>query len=196
MARDAVWSEWSDPFVAWLETAGFIVVGSAAPDRVTYVRRPPLGRVLPAAALAEIRRRAVSTPTIQLVLSDGLSASAAEVHFATLYEGLRCHLGRLGTLGTPVAVRNGRVAVADSIGAAVGASLLVHVIGERPGLGSADSLGCYLTWRPGPGTTDADRKCISNVRPAGLAPTEAGATIAGVCQRILERGSSGTDLVL
>jgi len=78
----------------------------------------------------------------------------------------------------------------------VGASLLVHVIGERPGLGSADSLGCYLTWRPGPGTTDADRKCISNVRPAGLAPTEAGATIAGVCQRILERGSSGMDLVL
>lgn len=196
MARDAVWSEWSEQFVAWLETAGFIVVASAAPDRATYVRRPPLGRVLSAAALAEIRRRAVPTPTIQLVLSDGLSASAAEVHFATLYEGLRSHLGRLGALGTPVAVRNGRVAVADSIGAAVGASLLVHVIGERPGLGSADSLGCYLTWRPGPGTTDADRKCISNVRPAGLALTEAGATIAGVCQRILERGSSGMDLVL
>ena len=63
-------------------------------------------------------------------------------------------------------------------------------------LGSADSLGCYLTWRPGPTTTDADRKCISNVRPAGLPPTEAGATIAGVCRQILERRSSGIDLVL
>jgi ethanolamine ammonia-lyase small subunit len=96
----------------------------------------------------------------------------------------------------PVAVRNGRVAVADAIGAAVGASLVVHVIGERPGLGAADSLGCYLTWRPSAASTDADRKCISNVRPAGLDPDEAGATIAGVCVRILERGSSGTDLVL
>jgi ethanolamine ammonia-lyase small subunit len=77
VARDAVWSEWSEQFVAWLQTAGFIVVASAAPDRATYVRRPPLGRVLPAAALAEIRRRAASMATIQLVLSDGLSASAA-----------------------------------------------------------------------------------------------------------------------
>ena len=152
--------------------------------------------MLPAAALDEIRRAAPSEPVIQLVLSDGLSASAAEIHFPALYAGLRRHLLRLGTLGTPVAVRNGRVAVADPIGAAVGAALLVHVIGERPGLGAADSLGCYLTWRPGPATTDADRKCVSNVRPAGLSPAEAGATIAGVCRRILECGSSGTDLVL
>jgi ethanolamine ammonia-lyase small subunit len=72
----------------------------------------------------------------------------------------------------------------------------VHVIGERPGLGAADSLGCYLSWRPDRTTTDADRKCISNIRPAGLDPAEAGATIAGVCRRILEHRGSGTDLVL
>jgi ethanolamine ammonia-lyase small subunit len=196
VARDAVWSEWTDGFLAWLEAAGFVVTASAAPDRTAYVRRPSLGRVLPPDALARIRRVAVAGPAIQLVLSDGLSANAAEVHFATLHEGLRRHLGPLGTLGTPIAVRNGRVAVADAIGAAVGATLVVHVIGERPGLGAADSLGCYLTWRPGPGTTDADRKCVSNVRSAGLDPAEAGATIAGVCRRILEHGSSGTDLVL
>lgn len=130
------------------------------------------------------------------MLSDGLSASAAEAHFGPLYEGLVRHLGALATLGVPVAVRNGRVAVADAIGAAVGASLVVHVIGERPGLGAADSLGCYLTWRPGPSTTDADRKCVSNVRPAGLDPAEAGATIAGVCRRIMERRTSGVELVL
>jgi ethanolamine ammonia-lyase small subunit len=73
---------------------------------------------------------------------------------------------------------------------------VVHVIGERPGLGSADSLGCYLTWRPSATTTEADRKCVSNVRPAGLDPVEAGAAIAGVCRRIFECGTSGTDLVL
>jgi ethanolamine ammonia-lyase small subunit len=105
-------------------------------------------------------------------------------------------LDTLGTVGVPVAVRNGRVAVADSIAIAVGAALVVHLIGERPGLGSADSLGCYLTFKPGAATTDADRKCVSNIRPHGLNPDEAGATIAGVCRRILERGSSGTDLDL
>ena len=152
--------------------------------------------MLNATALDAIRRTAQAGAAIQLVLSDGLSPGAAESHFAALYEGLHRHLSQLGSVGTPVAVRNGRVAVADAIGAAVGASLVVHVIGERPGLGAADSLGCYLTWRPGPGTTDADRKCVSNVRPAGLAPAEAGATIAGVCRRIFERRSSGTDLVL
>jgi ethanolamine ammonia-lyase small subunit len=195
-ARDAVWSRWSEEFIAWLRGQGFVIVASSASDRADYIRRPPRGRVLPPAALDEIRRACRAAPTIQLVLSDGLSARAAEAHFETLYQGLRRHLARLGTLGTPVAVCNGRVAVADAIGAAVGASLVVHVIGERPGLGAADSLGCYLTWRPGPATTDADRKCVSNVRPAGLAPAEAGATIAGVCRRIIESGSSRTDLVL
>jgi ethanolamine ammonia-lyase small subunit len=195
-ARDAVGSEWSDGFVAWLRAAGFVLVASSATDRTEYIRCPPLGRTLTPTALGEIRAASPSRPTIQLVLSDGLSARAAEAHFPSLHDGLCRHLAGLGALGTPVAVRGGRVAVADAIGAAVGAALVVHVIGERPGLGAADSLGCYLTWRPGPSTTDADRKCISNVRPAGLAPEEAGATIAGVCQRILAQRSSGTDLVL
>ena len=195
-ARDAVWSEWSDAYVERLRAAGFVVVASAAPDRAAYVRTPPLGRVLAPGALEQIRHQNPSPPTIQLVLSDGLSASAAEAHFDRLHVGLRRHLEPLGTLGVPVAVRNGRVAVADVVAAGVGAELVVHVIGERPGLGSADSLGCYLTWHPSPATTDADRKCVSNVRPAGLDPDEAGATIAGICRRIFERGTSGTDLVL
>jgi ethanolamine ammonia-lyase small subunit len=195
-ARDAVWSEWSAPFVARLRAAGFVVVASAAPDRAAYVRRPPLGRVLAGGALDIVRRAGPPAPTFQVVLSDGLSPCAAETHFERVWRGLRRHLEAQGTLGAPVAVRGGRVAVGDAIGAAVGAAVVVHLIGERPGLGAADSLGCYLTWRPGPATTDADRKCISNIRPAGLDPDEAGATIAGVCRRILDAGTSGTDLIL
>lgn len=191
-----MWSEWSDAFVERLRAAGFLVVASAAAGRVEYVRRPTLGRTLPAPALDRIRAAQPAPVDVQVVLSDGLSARAGETHFERVYAGLRRHLEHLGTLGVPVAVRNGRVAVADAIGATVGARLVVHLIGERPGLGAADSLGCYLTFRPGPATTDADRKCVSNVRPAGLDPDEAGATIAGVCRRILERGTSGTDLVL
>ena len=129
-------------------------------------------------------------------MSDGLSARAAEENFERVYPSLRDHLARLGTFAPPVAVRNGRVAIADEIGAAVGARLVVHLIGERPGLGTADSLGCYLTFDAGPSSTDADRKCVSNIHTAGLAPNEAGATIAGVCRRILEAGTSGTGLIL
>jgi ethanolamine ammonia-lyase small subunit len=195
-ARDAVWHAWSDDFVARLRAIGFVIVDSAAPDRAEYVRRPPLGRVLAVGALERIRAASPPAPAIQVVLSDGLSPIAAETHFERLWSGLERHLPTLGALGVPVAVRNGRVAVADPIGAAVGASLVVHLIGERPGLGAADSLGCYLTWKPSLAMTDADRKCVSNIRPAGLDPAEAGATIAGVCRRIFECGSSGTDLVL
>jgi ethanolamine ammonia-lyase small subunit len=195
-ARDAVWSAWSPAFEARLAALGFVLVDADVPDRLTYVREPPRGRRLAPGALARVVAASPATPTIQVVLSDGLSARAAETHLERLWPGLVRHLGALGGLGVPVAVRNGRVAVADEIGAAVGAAVVVHLIGERPGLASADSLGCYLTWRPAATTTDADRKCVSNVRPAGLDPTEAGATIAGVVRRILAHGGSGTDLVL
>jgi ethanolamine ammonia-lyase small subunit len=195
-ARDAVWQTWSPAFLERLRAFGFVVVESEAPDRTTYVREPPTGRRVSPDALARVCAASPAAPVCQLVLSDGLSPRAAEAHLERLWPNLVRHLGALGTLGVPVAVRNGRVAVADAIGAAVGATLVVHLIGERPGLGAADSLGCYLTFRPRPSTTDADRKCVSNVRSAGLDPAEAGATIAGVARRILAHGGSGTDLLL
>jgi ethanolamine ammonia-lyase small subunit len=195
-ARDAVHSTWSAGFEDRLRALGFVLVASAAPDRLAYIREPSLGRQLPPGELDRVRAHSPARGTIQLVVSDGLSAQAAEAHLERLWPRLCRHLADLGPLGAPVAVRNGRVAVGDAIGAAVGARLVVHLIGERPGLGSADSLGCYVTLGAGPRSTDADRKCVSNIRPEGLDPGEAGATIAGLCRRICERGSSGTDLVL
>jgi ethanolamine ammonia-lyase small subunit len=195
-ARDAVRSSWSAGFEDRLRALGCLLVASAAPDRLAYIREPPLGRQLPPGELERVRAHSPRPGGIQLVVSDGLSARAAEAHLEALWPTLCAHLAGLGALGAPVAVRNGRVAVGDAIGSAVGARLVVHLIGERPGLGSADSLGCYVTLDAGPRTTDADRKCVSNIRPAGLDPREAGGTIAGLCRLILERGSSGTDLVL
>jgi ethanolamine ammonia-lyase small subunit len=80
--------------------------------------------------------------------------------------------------------------------AASGAQLAVHLIGERPGLATAESLGCYVTLRPGIETTDADRKCLSNIHARGLPPDEAGAAIVELCERILRAGSSGTSVRL
>jgi ethanolamine ammonia-lyase small subunit len=213
-ARDAVWSEWPGEFLTHLERLGFLVVASAAPDRRTYILNPPLGRHLAAGAAARIgamnqtrdagyqgspdtsQRQEDHPPLLQVVLSDGLSAIAGERHCDAVIPRLFDLLGTFASLRLPVAVRNGRVAVADEVAQAANAGVVVHLIGERPGLATADSLGCYLTLAPGPSTTDADRKCISNIHAAGLNPAEAAGTIAGVVRRILEAGTSGTDLVL
>jgi len=202
-ARDAVWSAWSPAFLAWLSAVGFLCVRSAAPDRRAYVLTPPLGRRLAVGEAERIRaanaaavRDGSDGPSVQLVLSDGLSAIAAERHAEVIVPRLLDGLRRIGRLCVPVAVHNGRVAVGDAVAAASGADCVVHLLGERPGLGSADSLGCYLTYRPGAQTTDADRKCISNIHAAGLNPAEAAATIIGTVCRIVDAGTSGTELML
>jgi ethanolamine ammonia-lyase small subunit len=197
-ARDAVWSAWSPAFVAELARLGFLVVRSAAADRETYVRRPPLGRRLADGEAARIAAANAgrADPVVQVVVSDGLSARAAEAHFAAVWRGLERGLATLGPSAVPVAVVNGRVAVGDAVAIASGARLVVHLIGERPGLGAPDSLGCYVTLAPHAGTTDADRKCVSNIRAAGLDADEAGPAIAGLCREVVARGSSGTDVVL
>lgn len=202
-ARDAVWSEWSDAFLTHLERLGFLIVSSAAPDRRTYILNPPLGRRLAAGEPERIRAinqggegEATRSPVAQVVLSDGLSAIAAEKHCDAAVPRLLDMLGTFAGLRASVAVRNGRVAVADAVAQASRADIVIHLIGERPGLATAESLGCYLTFAPGPSTTDSDRKCISNIHAAGLNPGEAAATIAGVTRRILDAGTSGTALIL
>jgi ethanolamine ammonia-lyase small subunit len=195
-ARDAVHGAWSDAFRAELAALGFLFVRSAAPDKPAYLRNPELGRALAPGAAERIGAVRVPGAVAQLVVSDGLSARAAECQLARLWPTLVRGLARLGPLATPVAVELGRVAVADHVCEASGARLAVHLIGERPGLATAESLGCYLTLDPGAGAIDADRKCISNVHARGLPPDEAGAAIVEVCERILRAGSSGTRVAL
>jgi ethanolamine ammonia-lyase small subunit len=195
-ARDAVQGAWSEAFLADLRARGFLFVRSAALDKHVYLRRPDLGRALAEGEAARIAAIRVPGAVAQIVLSDGLSARAAEAQLARVWPTLVRGLARLGPLATPVAVTFGRVAIADRICEASGARLAVHLIGERPGLATAESLGCYLTLCPGAETTDADRKCISNIHTRGLAPDEAGAAIVEVCEKILRAESSGTKVEL
>ncbi|MGA9017269.1 MAG: ethanolamine ammonia-lyase light chain EutC, partial [Acetobacteraceae bacterium] len=102
----------------------------------------------------------------------GLSATAVQCHAVAV---LRHVVPRLSGPVAPIFVaEQGRVALGDAIGEAMAAEAVAVLIGERPGLSAADSLGIYLTWQPHRGRTDAERNCISNVRPEGLPPEAAG----------------------
>lgn len=189
MARDAVHL----PFDAAGVAAGVQALGlevihlhSAAADRQTYLQRPDLGRRLDDASRATLTdwqaARVNAEPfDLAFVVVDGLSALAVHQHAVALIGAtltrLRGHEvdGAAPWSIAPVAlVEQGRVAIGDEAGAGLQARCVVVLIGERPGLSSPDSLGLYLTWQPRPGLTDANRNCISNVRPAGLS-IEAGA---------------------
>lgn len=148
-----------------------IAVRSAAPDRRTYLLRPDLGRRLREADRASLP----ATPGAMLfVICDGLSAIAVQRHAPVLLAHVIPGLRRAGHAIAPIVVaEQGRVALGDDIGEAMGAEAVAVLIGERPGLTAADSLGVYLTWQARRGRTDAERNCISNIRPEGLAPIAA-----------------------
>lgn len=162
-ARDAVHTPLDVPALQAALAAPSLRVQSAAPDRRTYLMRPDLGRALPA---AEAARLPAHPGHMALVICDGLSAVAVQRHAAPLLQAV---LPRLPLPAAPVVIATqGRVALGDAIGAAMQAEAVAVLIGERPGLTSADSLGVYLTWQPRLGRSDAERNCISNIRPDGL----------------------------
>ena len=161
-ARDAVYEPLNP---AWLPQP-HIALRSAARDRGEYLRRPDLGRKLSADSLPLLVRGKYDAA---IVMADGLSATAVHRHAAPVWETLSARLAQESWRIAPLCVvAQGRVAIGDEIGERLGAKQAVVLIGERPGLTSPDSLGIYLTWDPRPGRTDAERNCISNVRPEGI----------------------------
>ena len=110
-------------------------------------------------------------------------------------EALRARLEAAGyPPGAVLLVEQGRVAIGDPIGEALGADVVVVLLGERPGLSAADSLGCYVTWSPRPGTPDSRRNCVSNIRVGGLLPEQAAGKIAWLVREAIARGLSGVQL--
>jgi ethanolamine ammonia-lyase small subunit len=167
------------------------IVASAAPDRETYLRRPDLGRRLAKSGADHDFRRPCE---IALAIEDGLSALAVERHAVPLVRALIA-LAPQRWAGVPAVIAlQGRVALGDEIGARMGARLVVVLIGERPGLSSPYSLGAYLTFAPRAGRTDAERNCVSNIRPEGLGYEAAARRIDWLAAAALARGLTGVAL--
>lgn len=184
-ARDAVHAAVDFEALAKRIPLPSLLVASAAPDRATYLRRPDLGR-----RLAQGQVLPCSPCDLLLVVGDGLSAAAVEAHAAPLIAALPPDLRG----GPVVLARQARVALGDEIGERMGARMVAVLIGERPGLSSPDSLGVYLTYGPKPGRTDAERNCISNIRPGGLSHQTAADRLAWLAGEALRRRCTGVEL--
>jgi ethanolamine ammonia-lyase small subunit len=196
-ARDAVHRSLDLPVILQqLAGAGFatLTVHSAAADRAHYLCRPDAGRRLDEASRALLSTLAgAPPPDLAIVIADGLSATAAMRHALPVLLALRPRLAGL-QLAPLVVARQARVALGDEVGELLRARQVVVLIGERPGLSSPDSLGVYLTHAPRIGCTDAERNCISNVRPAGLDYQRAASRLDSLLTEARRFGRSGVAL--
>lgn len=194
-ARDAIWTELDvDALAREVEGLPFpqpvLRLHSAAASRADYLRRPELGRRLAEEVAIPGSPKAVD---LAITLADGLSAVATQRHAAPLLRLLIPELEGM-TLAPLSLITLARVGIQDDIGARLRAQLSLILLGERPGLSSADSLGAYLVYNPGPGRTDADRNCVSNIRPAGLTLPAAAGTLAYLIRQALGLKISGIAL--
>ncbi len=191
-ARDAVHDALDvEALAAQVEALGHAIgrVRSAAADRRIYLLRPDLGRAL----AADTRLPSAGPFDLVIVLADGLSARAVQAHAPQLLAALTPRLEGL-QIGAVVIATQARVALGDEIGQRLRARAVLVLIGERPGLSSPDSLGAYLTFDPRPGRTDAERNCVSNIRPEGLDYDEAAFKLAWLIGEAMRRQLSGVDL--
>jgi ethanolamine ammonia-lyase small subunit len=196
-ARDAVREPLDEArLIAELTGLGLpvVAVGSAAENRQRYVMRPDLGRRLGPSAEATLLPHG-SGYDVVFVVADGLSASAVQMHAQPVLAGVLPVLQAAGWRIAPLVIaRQGRVALGDAIAGVLRADCVAVLIGERPGLTAPYSMGAYLTWQPRPQTTDADRNCISNIRPEGIGYGDAAFKLTQMLHSIRARRLSGVQL--
>lgn len=188
-ARDAVADRLEPDDLA---LGGMPMLASRAATPAEHLLRPDLGRRLDPASRAELARIGSHGADVQAVIGDGLSATAVRAQVPRLLPELRRLVDERGwRWGTPVAVRHCRVGIVNEIGDLLDPTVVVLLIGERPGLGVADSLSAYLAWRPRPGCTDADRNLISNIHDRGVPPLVAAARIVAYVAALRDAGGGG-----
>ena len=197
MARDAVHLPLDvDALEQAIQAVNFktLRVQSRATDRASYLLRPDMGRRLHADSLAQLKALPKQPIDLLIVVGDGLSSLAVSRHVVPLLEAMKAYIPSEWNLGPVVIASQARVAIADEVAEALGAKMVAMLIGERPGLSSPDSLGVYLTFNPHLGCSDADRNCISNVRPEGLVYEAAAKKLLWLAKEALRLQVSGVAL--
>ncbi|WP_242942176.1 ethanolamine ammonia-lyase subunit EutC [Provencibacterium massiliense] len=194
VARDAVFRD-VDP--ALLGELGLFSVQTLCQDRNEHLTRPDLGRRFSPETTNELKAKCRQAPQVQIYLSDGLSSQAVDANARDILPSLLDALRDYGiTAGTPFFVRFGRVPAMDAVSEALGAEVTCVLIGERPGLATADSMSAYIAYKATVGMPEARRTVVSNIHKGGIPAVEAGAHIAGLIKTMLERKKSGVELQL
>ena len=192
-ARDAVFAAVDTKL---MEQAGLFTVPSMCQDKDTYVTRPDLGRQLSPEAVETLRQRCIPNPDVQIYAADGLSSTAIEANLLKILPVITQSLQDMGLkVGTPFYLRFGRVGSQEHVAEVLGAKVVCVLIGERPGLATAESMSAYIAYNAYVGMPEAKRTVVSNIHKNGTAAVEAGAYVAEVIAKILEQKASGVDLV-
>lgn len=191
-ARDAVMLDVDSKV---LKSLGLFTVQTRCRDKNEFLTRPDLGRRLSDEGAAVIKECCVKEPDVQLIVADGLSSTAINANIASVLPMLTDSLKSSGVkVGTAFFVRFGRVAVEDQIAELVGAKVVCIFVGERPGLGSAESMSAYLAYNAHVGMAEARRTVVSNIHKDGITAVEAGAYLADLIRKIMEKKASGVEL--
>ena len=191
-ARDAVFLDVPGELI---EKLGLFTVQTKCAEKNQFLTRPDLGRQLSEEGARAVKERCAPNPDVQVFLADGLSSTAVEANAETILGLLLDALkDRDLTVGPPFFVRCGRVAVAALVAERVGAKVVWVLIGERPGLGSAESMSAYIAYNARVGMPEARRTVVSNIHKDGISAAEAGAYIAELIEKIYHAKASGVEL--
>ena len=194
-AQDAVFNDVDHDFIE--KDLGLFIVQTQCDSKDTYLTRPDLGRKLSPEAVETIKAKCKKNPTVQIYVADGLSSAAVAANIGDLLPAILQGLESYKIdVGTPFFVKYGRVGVMDEISELTGATVTCTLIGERPGLITAESMSAYIAYKATVGMPEARRTVVSNIHRAGTIPAEAGAHIAEIIKIMLDKKASGTDLKL
>lgn len=174
----------------------FTVQTNITGGKEQYLLRPDLGRQLSDEAKRIITENCVKSPNIQVVVGDGLSAAAIEANLRQIFPVIKQGVQAAGlTFGTPFHIKYCRVGVMNDVGEAIKSDVVILLIGERPGLGRAESMSVYMGYKPKYGDSDADRDVVCNIfENGGTNPLEAGAFVMQIAQKMRQQQASGVKL--
>lgn len=191
-AQDSVFRDVAEDFI---KKNNFVFVKTLCKDKDEYLTRPDLGRRFPADTLDLIQKTCGAKPKVLVVVGDGLSSSAIEANvenmIPALSQGLKMHQIDLPPI---LFIKYARVGAMDAIGEVTNAEVICMLVGERPGLVTAESMSAYITYQPRHGIAEAKRTVISNIHKEGTTAVEAGAHAAELIVKMLEKKASGIDL--
>lgn len=193
-AQDAVFSDVDQEFI---DKMGFFSVQTQCDSKDIFLTRPDLGKKLNEDGVKIVSEKCKKNPMVQIFVADGLSSASVAANVADLLPAIIQGLKSYGTeVGTTFFCKYGRVGVMDQISEITGATVTCVLIGERPGLITAESMSAYIGYKCTVGMPEARRTVVSNIHKDGTIPAEAGAHIAEIIKKILDNKASGTDLKL